>query len=187
MSLTFCRQRCVLKAEQFFGAKLRRRRRSGDSRPPGALWCGSAADFPPFFTYLFSSFRLGTTQRARMFLICSRSFSLSRPAACLPSATTLLSGSQKWKKESLSPHLFFLARKAGSFSCRRPRLLCGPRPRPRGVTLVPDPDCVFCGNHSLTHARTRTVTLTRAPLTRNETERRIERYCSYGLLGCAQR
>lgn len=47
-------------------------------------------------------------------------------------------------------------------------LLCGPRPRPRGVTLVPDPDCVFCGNHSLTHSRTRTVTLTRAALTRTK-------------------
>lgn len=68
--------------------------------------------FPPF------------ESRARMFLICSRSFSLSRPAACLPSATTLLSGSQKWKKESLSPHLFFLARKAGWFSYRRPRFCC---------------------------------------------------------------
>lgn len=58
VSLTFCRQRCVLKAEQFFGAKLRRRRRSGDSRPPGALWCGSAADFPPFlhvFIFLLST------------------------------------------------------------------------------------------------------------------------------------
>lgn len=137
--------------------------------------------FPPFFTYLFSSFRLGTTPRARMFLICSRSFSLSRPAACLPSATTLLSGSQKWKKESLSPHLFFLARKAGWFSCRRPRFCC--------VVLVLVGSLLFrirtassvVTTHSHTHAHVQSHLHARTNA--NETERRIERYCSYGLLG----
>lgn len=55
-------------------------------------------------------------------------------------------------------------------------LMCGPRPR--GVTLVPDPDCVFCGNHSPhIHTHTHSHTYTRV-LTRNETERRVERYCS---------
>lgn len=56
------------------------------------------------FIFLLSGLR--GTARARMFLICSRSFSLSRPA-CLPALRPLLSRSQKWKKESLSPHLFF--------------------------------------------------------------------------------
>lgn len=125
--------------------------------------------FPPF------------ESRARMFLICSRSFSLSRPAACLPSATTLLSGSQKWKKESLSPHLFFLARKAGSFSCRRPRFCCVV------LVLVLVGSLLFrirtASSVVTTHSHTHTYSHTYTRATNaNETER-IERYCSYGLLG----
>lgn len=141
--------------------------------------------FPPFFTYLFSSFRLGTTPRARMFLICSRSFSLSRPAASALRDHTPQRESKVEKRILVATLIFPREKSRLVLLSSSSVLLCGPRPR--GVTLVPDPDCVFCGNHSLTHARTRTVTLTRALRTRNETERRIERYCSYGLLGCAQR
>lgn len=63
-------------------------------------------------------------------------------------------------------------------------LMCGPRPR--GVTLVPDPDCVFCGNHSPhihTHAQSHLHARTNAK--RNGKKSRKILF-SYGLLGCAQ-
>lgn len=74
---------CLLKAEQFFGAKLRRRPRAvllrGLKASRRSLFGVVLQIFPLLrvFTFLLSTDR--PTARARMFLICSRSFSLSRP------------------------------------------------------------------------------------------------------------
>lgn len=85
------------------------------------------------------------------------------------------------EKESLSPHLFFLARKAGSFSCRRPRFCCVV------LVLVLVGSLLFrirtASSVVTTHSHTHTYSHTYTRATNaNETER-IERYCSYGLLG----
>lgn len=115
--------------------------------------------FPRFFFYF--PLPLWPTARARMFLICSRSFSLSRPptTAGSPAPPPQSQESKVEKRILVATTLNFSSSREKPvrvLSChgcrRRPRFCCVVRVLPRG-SLVPDPDCVFYSHtHSQAHS-----------------------------------
>lgn len=139
---------------------------AGLPRPRGALvlWWWFCSRFSPGSSFIFL-FLFGSTARARMFLICSRSFSLSRPptAAGSPAPPPQSQESKVEKRILVATTLNFSSSREKPvrvLSChgcrRRPRFCCVVRVLPRG-SLVPDPDCVFY-SHTHTHRHTHTNT-----------------------------
>lgn len=187
-SLSFCNT-CVfnddddesLKLSEIFWCKIATSSLR-DSRGLEALKClwWFCSRFFPGSSFIFL-FLFGPTARARMFLICSRSFSLSRPPTAAGSPAPPPPQSQESKVEKrilVATTLNFSSREKpvrvlSCHGCRRPRFCCVVKVLPRGLH-VPDPDCVF-----YSHTRTGTLTLTRAAHTNERNGKRKILFSAY--------